>query len=108
MLAGSTAVLVHNCGDTPAPSMGPHQNVSLGSTATRTDLAPWELGAMKAVQANPQGVVLSRVRMTDPRWHSDKGWVKMSQEIDDVEIHYVRNTYTGEVDDFKVKDGMDN
>ena len=87
--------------------MGPHQNVSLGSTATRTDLAEWEIDAMKAVQANPEGgVVLSRVRMTDPRWHGDKGWVKMSQEIDDVEIHYVRNTHTGEVDDFKVKDWM--
>ena len=29
------------------------------------------------------------------------GWVKMSQNINGTEIHYVQNTITGAVDDFK-------
>lgn len=32
------------------------------------------------------------------------GWVKMRQHINGVEVHYVRNTRTGAVDDFKFKD----
>jgi filamentous hemagglutinin len=39
------------------------------------------------------------VKMTDARWPAADGWVKMSQC--GVEIHYVRNTFTGMVDDFK-------
>ena len=32
-----------------------------------------------------------------------QGWVKMAQHINGVEIHYIRNTLTGAVDDFKFK-----
>ena len=41
--------------------------------------------------------------MTDPRWPGSDGWVKMSQNIRAIEIHYVSNIYTGAVDDFKFK-----
>lgn len=43
------------------------------------------------------------VPMTDPRWPKSDGWVKMSQNINGVEVHYVHNTKTGQVDDFKFK-----
>lgn len=44
---------------------------------------------------------LVTVTMSDARWPAADGWVKMSQRVDGVEIHYVRNTITGAVDDFK-------
>jgi len=42
------------------------------------------------------------IRMSDPRW-AEQGWVKMAQNIDGVEIHYVYNPRTGAMDDFKFK-----
>jgi filamentous hemagglutinin len=41
--------------------------------------------------------------MTDARWLAQDGWVKMSQNINRTEVHYVRNTITDQVDDFKLK-----
>ncbi len=41
--------------------------------------------------------------MSDPRWPASAGWVKMYQNINDVEIHYVFNLNTGMADDFKFK-----
>lgn len=38
----------------------------------------------------------------DPRWPSSDGWVKMRNS--DNTVHWVQNTRTGEVDDFKFKD----
>lgn len=43
------------------------------------------------------------VPMTDPRWPATDGWVKISQNINGIEIHYVRNSITGAIDDFKFK-----
>jgi filamentous hemagglutinin len=42
--------------------------------------------------------------MTDERWHFEDGWVKMSQNINGIEIHYVFNSNTKLIDDFKFKD----
>jgi filamentous hemagglutinin len=39
--------------------------------------------------------------MTDSRWPATDGWVKMAQNVNGVEVHYVKNTVTGAVDDFK-------
>ena len=59
---------------------------------------------MREVMSAPQkGRQLARVEMTDPRWPASEGWVKMSRRVNDIEIHYVRNTKTGVVDDFKFK-----
>jgi filamentous hemagglutinin len=59
---------------------------------------------MQEVVANPgAGTVLERITMNDSRWPAADGWVKMSQVVNGVEIHYVRNTITGAVDDFKFK-----
>jgi filamentous hemagglutinin len=41
--------------------------------------------------------------MTDTRWPGLDGWVKMTQNVNGVEVHYVRNTNSGAVDDFKFK-----
>ncbi|PGQ45479.1 MafB [Bacillus thuringiensis] len=42
--------------------------------------------------------------MTDPRWPQEDGWVKMAHNVNGVEMHYVKNTKTGEFDDFKFND----
>jgi hypothetical protein len=44
--------------------------------------------------------------MKDSRWPKEDGWVKMKQEVDDIEIHYVWNERTGWEDEFKFKDWM--
>lgn len=60
--------------------------------------------AMKQAMSDPAGgLQLRNVTMTDPRWPASDGWVKMSQRINGTEVHYVRNTITGAVDDFKFK-----
>lgn len=44
--------------------------------------------------------------MGDPRWPASDGWVKMQQTVtswgESVNVHYVMNTVTGEIDDFKI------
>ncbi len=64
--------------------------------------------AMDEVMSNPQGRTLVNMKMTDPRWPSSEGWVKMQQTIETsngkVNIHYLKNTKTGVLDDFKFKD----
>jgi hypothetical protein len=61
---------------------------------------------MAKVRADPSvGTDLSKkgLTMTDPRWPASQGWVKMARNVDGVEVHWVRNTITGAVDDFKFK-----
>jgi filamentous hemagglutinin len=41
--------------------------------------------------------------MTDTRWPGLDGWVKMTQNVNGVEVHYVRNKNSGAVDNFKFK-----
>lgn len=74
-----------------------------GSTGRTTANTLEEQLAMKEVKSNPQGIVLTRIPMTDPRWPKEDGWVKMAHNVNGVEIHYVKNTRTGEFDDFKFK-----
>jgi RHS repeat-associated protein len=58
--------------------------------------------AMEEAQSYPAAGLELPVRMSDPpRWTAEEGWVKMSQNVNGVEIHYVRNTLTGAVEDFK-------
>nr|WP_309137891.1 hypothetical protein [Paenibacillus sp. SC116] len=61
--------------------------------------------AMKQVLSNPlEGAEqLTKVTMTDKRWLEKDGWVKMSNNVNGTEIHFVYNTKTGEFDDFKFK-----
>jgi hypothetical protein len=61
--------------------------------------------AMEEAMSNPSAgkPVPMKKGMTDPRWPGDDGWVKYSQNINGTEVHYVYNTKTGQVDDFKFK-----
>ena len=67
--------------------------------------------AMHKVMSNPlDGAVdLSTINkkpviMKDTRWPSSEGWVKMSNNANNVEIHFVYNKLTSEFDDFKFVD----
>jgi RHS repeat-associated protein len=61
-----------------------------------------QLAAEQAMADPTQGRVL-QLTMGDPRWPASDGWVKMAQNIEGIEVHYVYNLDTGAVDDFKVK-----
>lgn len=75
---------------------------SAGSTGRTAPNNLKEQLAMEQVKANPSGTKLP-IEMNDPRWPANQGWVKMSETVNGVEIHYVENTATGAVDDFKFK-----
>jgi RHS repeat-associated protein len=78
---------------------------SIGSTGRTLAGNLREKLAMEQAMSNPSAGVPLRVTMTDPRWPAAAGWVKMSQNINGIEIHYVRNLVSGAVDDFKYVDG---
>ncbi len=60
--------------------------------------------AMKTVKANPEAGLPVPVAggMSDKRWPSSEGWVKLRQNVKKVEIHYLYNTVTQKYDDFKI------
>lgn len=60
--------------------------------------------ALKQVMADPgAGTIIKDITMTDPRWPASEGWVKVQQIVNGINIHYVQNTVTGSVADFKFK-----
>lgn len=63
--------------------------------------------AMEEVKANPMGTTPPRMpKMSDTKnglLHDD-GWIKRTQNVNGVEIHYVENIKTKEFVDFKFKD----
>lgn len=75
-----------------------------GSTGRTLPNSLQEKFAMEQAIATPGNGKIIKVTMTDPRWPKEEGWVKMSKEVNGVEIHYVLNTETGAVDDFKFID----
>jgi len=96
-------LLVHNQCDLPGLPDSAPEPLGRGSTGRTTpgDLA--EQLAMEQARANPSAGSPIPLTMTDPRWPASDGWVKMRQNINGHEIHYVMNTITGAVDDFKFK-----
>lgn len=91
---------------------GPGSSLSKGSTANLskgTTLARRlreQLAIEQAMKDPGAGLELPRMKMTDPRWPAEQGWVKMAQRFDpgggEIEVHYVMNRITGAVDDFKI------
>ncbi|ASN19857.1 hypothetical protein CGK93_09365 [Arthrobacter sp. YN] len=82
----------------------PTGNLSRGSTGRTAPNDLKEQLAMGSAMSNPSaGIALPNVKMADTRWSMTEGWVKMRQNVNNVEIHYVQNTKTGMVDDFKFK-----
>ncbi|MCC8250035.1 polymorphic toxin-type HINT domain-containing protein [Saccharothrix luteola] len=110
VLAGTEPVLVHNCSSA---------RFAVDSAGVATDLKPLGRGstgrtepnslneklAMESAMSNPGAgqVVPLRNGMNDPRWPGSDGWVKMTQNVNGNEIHYVMNRMTGQIDDFKFK-----
>jgi len=74
-----------------------------GSTGRTEANSLQEKLAIEQALSNPEAGRQLPIPMTDKRWPKEDGWVKMAQNINDVEVHYVRNTKTGQVDDFKFK-----
>ncbi|WP_315850855.1 VENN motif pre-toxin domain-containing protein [Yersinia massiliensis] len=96
---------------TPIPN-GPNKNdlaymsekpLGLGSTGRTEPNSLQEKLAMEQTLSNPAAGHPLPLPMADTRWPKEDGWVKMTQSINGVEIHYVRNTKTGQIDDFKFK-----
>ena len=77
--------------------------LGLGSTGRTTPANLSEKLAMEQAISNPAAGRTLTVPMTDSRWPATDGWVKSAQNINGIEIHYVRNSITGEIDDFKFK-----
>ena len=88
----------------------PVEVVGRGSTGRTVPNTLNEQMAMHQVMSNPlEGTVdMSQLKnhpviMSDSRWLASEGWVKMSNNVNGVEIHFVYNKITGEFDDFKYK-----
>lgn len=77
--------------------------LGLGSTGRSTPTNLNEKLAMEQAISNPTAGRILPVPMTDARWPAAEGLVKSAQNINGIEIHYVRNSNTGAVDDFKFK-----
>lgn len=84
-----------------------YKDISLGkgSTGRTVPNSLNEQIAMKEVLSNPLNGAkeLKSVTMNDTRWPVEDGWVKMSKNVNGIEIHFVHNTKTGALDDFKFK-----
>jgi hypothetical protein len=107
----------------------PRNALGRGSTAdfAKGTWLPSSLREQLAVEqaaANPAAGTRLPFQMTDPRWPASQGWVKMDQKImpvgaqrapsfpnqpvvqdivsERITVHYVYNTITGQVDDFKI------
>ena len=88
----------------------PVEVVGRGSTGRTVPNTLNEQMAMRQVMSNPlEGAVdMSQLKnhpviMSDSRWLASEGWVKMSNNVNGVEIHFVYNKITGAFDDFKFK-----
>lgn len=77
--------------------------LGLGSTGRAVPNSLQEQLALQQAMSNPAAGVQLRIPLGDSRWPAADGWVKMSQNVNGVEIHYVRNVNSGAVDDFKFK-----
>jgi hypothetical protein len=84
---------------------GSTANLSNGSTLARNLR---ERLAIEQAMSNPAAGRALGIRMTDTRWPASEGWVKMQQIIHPggsegpINVHYLLNTTTGAIDDFKI------
>lgn len=59
--------------------------------------------AVEEVMGNPSAGKELKGLNNDTRWKASEGWVKKSQNINGVEVHYEYNPMTGQIDDIKIK-----
>ena len=84
--------------------VNPTSNYSRGSTGRTEPRNLREKLAMEQVQSNPlEGAKELPIHMTDSRWPMSEGWVKMANNVNGIEIHFVYNKITHVCDDFKFK-----
>ncbi len=96
----AASAMLNQAAENPPPDTGGEGR----STGRTTPGGANEERAMDLVKENPEYGDVLPVRMKDPEWPAQEGWVKMSQTIDDVEVHYVHKTGTDIYKDFKFKD----
>jgi filamentous hemagglutinin len=77
--------------------------LSRGSTGRTVPRNAAEAKAMEKVMQNPSAGRQLEIKLKDPRWPSSEGWVKMTQRINSIEIHYVWNKALSVYGDFKFK-----
>jgi hypothetical protein len=64
--------------------------------------------AIEQAMTNPTAGRALDLKMTDARWPASEGWVKMQQMVQSggregpINVHYLHNTATGAIDDFKI------
>ena len=115
---GDQNLLAHNvCGDDmfdralarggPTTILGRGSTARLSSGTTLARNLREQLAIDQVISHSTAGRVLG-ITMTDPRWPASDRWVKMSQRVysggreGPIEVHYVRNTITGALDDLKI------
>lgn len=75
-----------------------------GSTGDTVAQSLKEKLAMDEAMSNPSaGREITNIILKDERWPATEGWIKMKNNVNGVEIHYVMNKITGHVDDYKFK-----
>ena len=81
-----------------------------GSTGRTIPNSLDEQMAMHQVKSNPLNgsknlsqLANKPIITNDQRWPASEGWVKMSNNVNGVEIHFVYNILMGLFDDFKFK-----
>jgi RHS repeat-associated protein len=82
----------------------PPKPLGRGNTGRNTPNNLKEKLSMEEAMSDPlgNGREATSTPMGDPRWLASDGWVKMRNA--DNSVHWVQNSKTGEVDDFKFKD----
>lgn len=99
----ATAAKVEAAVVTGAKTAGSTADLAKGTTLARN--LREQLAIEQAMSRPAAGQVLP-IKMTDPRWPASDGWVKMQQMIrpggEPINVHYIQNTATGAVDDFKI------
>lgn len=81
------------------------KNIPLGRGSTGRTIPNnlTEQLAMREAMSNPGAGRELPIPMNDSRWPAKDGWVKVTQSINNIDIHYVKNVRTGAIDDFKFK-----
>jgi RHS repeat-associated protein len=109
MGSGANTALSSDVGQTAAlitllaPSSGGSKSNAIQSTGRNIATNPNEEAAMAKAMANPSGGFKIPIELGDPRWPASGGWVKMTQNINGIEIHYNLNEITKETADWKFK-----
>ena len=98
--AGSGNLFKSKC---PVASRGSTADLAKGTSLPRNLR---EKLAVDQAAANPAAGESLPFNMTDPRWPGSQGWEKWQQVIkpggDPINVHYLRNPVTGQIDDFKI------